>query len=375
MLASKIDFHYLNFSDTFTSITFKVSSMEFSIQLSADYPDKSYGGDRVYGDMLNQAILADRLGFEAVSITEHHLINCLMMPAPLQFAVKIAAHTERVSILTSIVVLPLHDMRIYAGEVVVADIFTNGRLMLGVGRGAFAYEMERLGIPMNETQSKFNESLAVLQALLSEEEVSWDGEYYKFDPLTIMPRPVNPGGPQMMMAVMNPEGIYHCTKRGFHIQTTPLSGNHQMLMDQVNGFSRAKEEMGEAGNGLTLSVSRVGFATKNDTDRKKKIEAANRYYSRFDNVFTGPGVVDKGMVRELPRKQTIEELGDSLLIGTPQEIIDKLEPYAKLGIDRVIINVNFGCDAQETLDGIQLFAEEIMPYFSIHCREVKSAAG
>ena len=375
MLASKIDFHYLNFSDTFTSITFKVSSMEFSIQLSADYPDKSYGGDRVYGDMLNQAILADRLGFDAVSITEHHLINCLMMPAPLQFAVKIAAHTERVSILTSIVVLPLHDMRIYAGEVVVADIFTNGRLMLGVGRGAFAYEMERLGIPMNETQSKFNESLAVLQALLSEEEVSWDGEYYKFDPLTIMPRPVNPGGPQMMMAVMNPEGIYHCTKRGFHIQTTPLSGNHQMLMDQVNGFSRAKEEMGEAGDGLTLSVSRVGFATKNDTDRKKKIEAANRYYSRFDNVFTGPGIVDKGMVRELPRKQTIEELGDSLLIGTPQEIIDKLEPYAKLGIDRVIINVNFGCDAQETLDGIQLFAEEIMPYFSIHCREVKSAAG
>ena len=375
MLASKIDFHYLNFSDTFTSITFKVSSMEFSIQLSADYPDKSYGGDQVYGDMLNQAILADRLGFDAVSITEHHLINCLMMPAPLQFAVKIAAHTERVSILTSIVVLPLHDMRIYAGEVVVADIFTNGRLMLGVGRGAFAYEMERLGIPMNETQSKFNESLAVLQALLSEEEVSWDGEYYKFDPLTIMPRPVNPGGPQMMMAVMNPEGIYHCTKRGFHIQTTPLSGNHQMLMDQVNGFSRAKEEMGETGDGLTLSVSRVGFATKNDTDRKKKIEAANRYYSRFDNVFTGPGIVDKGMVRELPRKQTIEELGDSLLIGTPQEIIDKLEPYAKLGIDRVIINVNFGCDAQETLDGIQLFAEEIMPYFSIHCREVKSAAG
>ena len=139
--------------------------MEFSIQLSADYPDKSYGGDRVYGDMLNQAILADRLGFDAISITEHHLINCLMMPAPLQFAVKIAAHTERVSILTSIVVLPLHDMRIYAGEVVVADIFTNGRLMLGVGRGAFAYEMERLGIPMNETQSKFNESLNSFEIL------------------------------------------------------------------------------------------------------------------------------------------------------------------------------------------------------------------
>ena len=64
--------------------------MDFCIQLSADYPDKSYGGDRVYKDMLEQAVLADRLGFESVSLTEHHLINCLMMPAPLQFAVKIA---------------------------------------------------------------------------------------------------------------------------------------------------------------------------------------------------------------------------------------------------------------------------------------------
>lgn len=338
--------------------------MEFSIQLSADYPDKSYGGDRVYKDMLDQAVLADKLGFDAVSITEHHLINCLMMPAPLQFAVKIAAHTKQVKILTSIVVLPLHDMRTYAGEVVVADIFTEGRLMLGVGRGAFAYEMERLGVPMSVTQAKFNESLAVLQALLSREEVSWDGDYYKFEPLTIMPRPTTPGGPRMMMAVMNPEGIYQCAKQGFHIQTTPLSGNHQLLVDQVDGFNRAREEMGEAGQDLTLSLSRVGFVTKNDRDRQNKIEVAHHYYSRFDNVFNGPGIVENGMVRELPRKQPIQELEKSLLIGTSQEIIDKLEPYAKLGVGRVIFNVNFGCDAQETLDGIQLFAEEIMPHFS-----------
>ena len=70
--------------------------MKFSIQLSADYPDKSHGDDRVYGDMLTQAQLEDLLGFDAVLITEHHLMNCLMMPAPLQFAVKIAAQTERI---------------------------------------------------------------------------------------------------------------------------------------------------------------------------------------------------------------------------------------------------------------------------------------
>lgn len=338
--------------------------MEFSIQLSADYPDKSYGGDRVYRDMLDQAMLADRMGFDAVSLTEHHLINILMMPAPLTFAVKIAAHTERVKIMTSVVVLPIHDMRVYAGEVIVADIFCEGRLMLGVGRGAYAYEIERLGVPMAETQDRFNKSLAVLQALLTEEEVSWDGKFYKFDPLTIMPRPVRPGGPPMMMAVMNPEGIYHCTKRGFHIQTTPLSGNHQHLVDQVSAFTRAKSEMGEAGRDLTLTLSRVSFITHSETERQAKVASAHHYYSRFDNVFTGPGIVDNGMIRPLPRKQTEAELAESLLIGSPAEIIDKLGPYAELGVDRVILNPNFETDPQEVLDSLQCFAEEVMPHFT-----------
>ncbi|MEM7239027.1 MAG: LLM class flavin-dependent oxidoreductase [Pseudomonadota bacterium] len=339
--------------------------MEFSIQLSADYPDKSYGGDRVYADMLEQARLADRMGFDAVSITEHHLINCLMMPAPLQFAVKIASQTERVKIMTSVVVLPLHDMRIFAGEVVAADIFTDGRLVLGVGRGAFPYEMGRMGIAMDETRERFDESLDVLQMLLSREDVSWDGTYYQFEPLTIMPRPVRPGGPPMMMAVMNPQGIHACTRRGFHIQTTPLAGNHQLLLDQVDAFGRAKDEMGAAGDHLTLTLSRVSFVARNAADRQRKVETAHSYYSRFDNVMAGgPGLVDAGMIRPLPRNQTVDELAESLLICTADEMIDKLGPYQDLGIDRVILNVNFGVDQSETLEALQAFAEEVMPHFT-----------
>lgn len=336
--------------------------MDFSIQLSAYYPDKTYGGDRLYADMLEQAVLADRLGFDAVSITEHHLINILMMPAPLQFAVKIAGLTEQVKIMTSVAVLPIHDMRVYAGEVVCADIFTDGRLMLGVGRGAFGFEMQRLGVPLADSREKFDESLNVLQALLSEEDVSWDGKYYRFDPLTIMPRPVSQPIP-IMMAVLVPEAIYHCTKRGFHIQTTPLSGDHQYMLDQINAFHRGKQELDEAGRHLTLSLSRVAYVTRTEADRQKQTERANGYYSRFDNVYTGPGQVEAGMIAPLPRKQTIEQLAENLLICTPTEMVDKLAPYAEAGVDRVILNPNFGAEQSETLDMLQCFAEEVMPQF------------
>ena len=336
--------------------------MHFCVQLSAYYPDKSYGGNRVYADMLEQARLADRLGYESVGITEHHLINILMMPAPLQFAVKIAAETKSINIITAVSVLPLHDMRVLAGELVCADIFTDHRLMVGVGRGAFAFEMDRMNVPLDISREKFDESLDLLQKLLTEEEVSWQGKYYNFEPLTIMPRPVTEI--PLMMAVLVPEAIYHCTRRGFHIQTTPLSGDHQHMLDQVEAFNRGKQERGAAGAHQTLSLSRVTFLSQNAADRQRKIELAHDYYSRFDNVFTGPGIVEHGMIKPLPRKMTVDQTAENLIICPPAEMVDKLGPYAEAGVDRFIMNVNFGVEQSEVLDSIQCFAEEVMPHFA-----------
>lgn len=335
--------------------------MRFSVQVGPYLPATSYSGEKLFYDHLDQAVLCDRLGFNSVTLTEHHLLSVLLMPAPLQFAIKIADATEQIKIMTAVVVLPLHDMRIFAGEVITADIFTDGRLMLGCGRGAFGFETARLGVRLETTKEIFDESLDVLQALLNEEEVSWDGKHYKFDALTVVPRPVR--RIPIMMACATPKSIYSCARRGFHIQTTPLSGNHEQLMDLVNTFYRGKEDAGDKGRGLTLSVSRIGFMTKSDSDKKSKLDTANYYYSQFDNVFTGPGIVEHGLIKSLPRTQTLEQLDDNLMLGSPAEIVDKLGPYADAGIDQFIFNPNFGVSQTETLDTIQCFAEEVMSHF------------
>ena len=140
--------------------------MDFCHFLTSYLPDPSVGSKKHFQNMIDQSILADKLGYKSVSIPEHHLINLLMMPSPLQMAVKIATLTKSIQITTGIAVLPLHDMRTYAGDVSTADILTDGRLILGVGRGAFAWEMERLGSPIEHSKEKFTESLDVLQLLL-----------------------------------------------------------------------------------------------------------------------------------------------------------------------------------------------------------------
>ena len=336
--------------------------MDFNHFLTSYMPDPNVGSKIHFKNMVDQSILAEKLGYKTVSIPEHHLINLLMMPSPLQMAVKIASLTKNISVSTSVAVLPLHDMRTYAGEVSTADILTDGRLILGVARGAFPWEMERLGTPIEHSKEKFIESLEVLQKLLAEEEVSFKGKYYNFDALTIMPRPITQPVP-IMIAAMDPKSIKSAASRGFHVQSTVLSGTKELLMERVNAFKEGCEELGEKGKLLKLSMQRMMFVAKDQDDVEKKNRLAYEYYKRFDNMFTGPGKVKNGNIVPLPRKQSFEEMKENLLICTVNELIDKLSIYAEAGVDEFIISSSFGQEQNETIESMHKISEEIIPYF------------
>ena len=180
--------------------------MDFNHFLTSYMPDPNIGSKQHFKHMLDQSVLAEKLGYVAVSIPEHHLVNLLMMPSPLQMAVKISSLTNKIRLSTSVAVLPIHDMRTFAGEVATADILTEGRLVLGVARGAFAWELDRLGTPIESSKEKFIESLEVLNSLLSKENYSFKGKYYNFNAITIMPRPISDPVP-IMIAAMDPSSI------------------------------------------------------------------------------------------------------------------------------------------------------------------------
>ena len=340
--------------------------MEFNHFLSAYYPDTAYGGDRLYADLIAQAKRVDASGYRGVTIPEHHLVNILLVPDPLQMAVKVAAVTRHIEIITSVCVLPLHDMRIFAGQAIQADILCEGRLILGVGRGAFAYEMARMGKPIEESRERFDESLDVLLALMSREEVSWDGKYYRFAPLTVMPRPVRK--PQIMLAALIPEAIEASVKRGFHIQTTPLNATIEKMKEQVGAFLRGRESLGDAGKHLRLALSRVCCFARNEADAKAKLELAYDYYGRFHNVFTGPGIVEHGAIKPLPLAQSMEEFKQNIIICPAAEMIDRLKLYEETGVDDFIMNVNIGHTQDEALECIDRFSADVMPHFDRRIR-------
>ncbi len=336
--------------------------MDFNHFLTSYMPNINIGSKIHFKNLLNESLLAEKFGYTTVSIPEHHLINLLMMPSPLQMAVKIASMTKKINIATGIVVLPIHDMRTYAGEVASADILTDGRLILGVGRGAFPWEMKRLGTPIEISKEKFVESLDVLQLLLRDKEVSYHGKFYDFDPITIMPRPISKPVP-MMVAAMNFESIKDAASRGFHVQSTVLSGTKDLLLSRVNAFKEGCAMLGERGKLLKLSMQRMAYLAKDDNDAKEKTKMAYEYYKRFDNMFTGPGKVKAGRIEPLPRKQSLAELKDNLLICTLNEMIDKLSIYAESGVDEVILSSSFGQSHNDLVHSMQRIGENVIPYF------------
>jgi len=335
--------------------------MDFIHFLSSHMLDPTVGGKRLYKSVLEQALHAEKLGYRGVAIPEHHLVNILLIPSPLQMAVKIAAHASRITLMTSVCQLPLRDMRIFAGEVIQAQALCDGRLMLGVGKGAFGFETGRMGVPIEETKAHFAEDLRLLEALLTGDDVAWNSPRYAFEPLTIMPRPEDPI--PLMVAVMVPSGIEAAAKSGYHVQTTPLAGGHQQLVDQVTAFTRGKAAAGRVLD-TRLSLQRGMFLVQNEKERQYIVEHAYSYYKCFDNVFGGPGIVEKGVIRPLDRTQTLDELSSNILLCRRDEMIDRLSAYAELGIDEVLTTCNFGQEQAMTLDMMSRFAEEVLPHLT-----------
>ena len=343
--------------------------MDFNHFLTSYMPDPNIGSKQHFKHMLDQSVLAEKLGYVAVSIPEHHLVNILMMPSPLQMAVKISSLTNKIRLSTSVAVLPIHDMRTFAGEVATADILTEGRLVLGVGRGAFAWELDRLGTPIESSKEKFIESLEVLNSLLSKENYSFKGKYYNFNAITIMPRPISDPIP-IMIAAMDPSSIRNAAAKGYHVQSTVLSGTKKLLLERVNAFKEGQQDAGENGKLIRLSMQRMAYAAKDENDAKEKNLLAYEYYKRFDNMYTGPGKVNKGLIEPLPRAQTLEEMTENLIICPINEMIDKLSAYAESGVDEMIISAGFGQNQEDMIESMYRISEHIIPHFKLQKSQV-----
>jgi probable F420-dependent oxidoreductase len=117
-----------------------------------------------------------------------------VMPDPLEWLAFLAAGTSTVRLGTSVLVLTLHSPAVVAKRVATIDALSGGRMMLGVGIGWQVEEYAAVGVPYSQRGARLDEYVDALRALWRDEYASFDGRFVRFDRVSSLPKPVQPGG-------------------------------------------------------------------------------------------------------------------------------------------------------------------------------------
>jgi alkanesulfonate monooxygenase SsuD/methylene tetrahydromethanopterin reductase-like flavin-dependent oxidoreductase (luciferase family) len=167
-----------------------------------DMPDQE-----IYRNELELASLAEPMGFDSIWAPEHHFTDYCMTPDPLQFLAFMAGRTKRVELGTMIIVLPWRSPARVAGEIAMLDNLSDGRFLLGIGRGLARHEFEGLGVPMEATRPIFNEMASFLVESLEAGSMEHDGEYVKVPKRAIRPAPTRSFAGRTYGAAVSPESL------------------------------------------------------------------------------------------------------------------------------------------------------------------------
>ena len=336
--------------------------MEFGLYLTCYYGPGDVDEAALYRDTVACARLAEDVGFDSISIPEHHFADYLTVPSPLMLAVKVAAETKHVPIITAVIVVPFYDIIRLAGEISLADHLSDGRIELGLGRGAFRYEFESFEIDIPTSRQRFDEGVKLLDRLLTQNEVSHEGNFYSIKrPITVMPRPRTRPRPKFWIATVSEEGIGQAVREGHNVLTTPLRSGFEVAIDQASHFINAREQDGrpEQQHNMLRNV----YVSKDRKDLAEKQEMLHQNHRRFMNLFTTSGTIENGRTVPIDVDIDAEAAVKNIIFGTPDEVIERVQKHVDLGIEGLQCNMHFGAPYADAVRSIELFASEVIPEF------------
>lgn len=308
--------------------------------------------------MLEVAIEADRAGAAFVWTPEHHFVHFLQSPSALIAATQIGQHV-RCRVGTGVVVLPYHDPVILAGEIAQTDRALGGRLELGMARGAYPYEFEKLGVPFSESLPIYIEKLQAVEALLrnADAPTSFHGAYVNFDDVYIWPRPLQQPMPPVWVASQAPAAVKDAARRGFNVLHSLFLWDNEHVKTVARAFHEGKAEGGH--EGIKLGMTRYSLIVDRESeieDRLRELVHGWRIHAQLHDFRQNADAIGRVPSRVQENEPTIEELRRDMLIGTAEQVEEKLGLYADAGVDLMNLNQSFGADHERVLDSTRAFA-------------------
>ena len=320
-----------------------------------DFRQKPPLGDyaRFYAECLEEIEEAERLGYAGVWLSEHHFVDDGYLPSPLVAAAAIAARTQRMTVGTNVLLLPMHHPLRVAEDAAVTDLISGGRFVLGVGQGYVQHEFEVLGFNRRYRPSLFEEGVEIIRRAWEEGRIGYEGKRWRFEDLPFGPRPEQP--PPIYIGAFKDPAIDRAARLGDGFLASAGGGEFAPTYRKVQ---EALAKYGREDEDFPYVASGVAYVREDSEQARGEVAPAIAYQrNRY---------AEWGTDRSKPEPEKIqpEDLPwERYFVGTPDEVARGLiQVHQEAPYDHFCFWGRLpGITHERALESVRLFASEVAP--------------
>lgn len=323
--------------------------------VSVDLAGRRLSDAQVLRNLVEQAVLADRLGIDFIGVGEHHRSD-FAVSAPETVLAAIAGRTERIRLGSAVTVLSSDDpVRVFQ-RFATLDAISNGRAEVILGRGSFTESFPLFGYPLAQYEQLFEEKLELFVQLLAEEPVRWSGETRSaLAGQTIHPRTESGRLMTWVGVGGSPESVVRAARHGLPLMLAIIGGEPVRFAPIVDLYHRALDSFG-------LPTQRVGVHSPGylaETDDQARNELWPHWKPMRDRI---------GAERGWPpatRAEFDQGAGPSgaMFVGSPETVAAKIAGTVRaLDLSRFDLKYSAGTLPHELMmRSIELYGTEVVP--------------
>ncbi len=309
-----------------------------------------------YKQWLNYNVEAEALGFYSSFTVEHHFTGFGQVSASLNLLTYLAALTTNMRLGTAVMTLPWHNPVLLAEQAATLDLLSEGRLDFGVGKGYRYNEFNSFGISMDEAEPRFHESILIMKKCwVDNERWSYEGKFWQFRDVIVEPPCAQEPHPPLWLAAGHPDSIIKVANMGANLlldQFSPI----KTVLERVRIFNTALEKNKNNRERGKIALARALYIARDEEDKIQAISRRMDARAKVDALSQRPDGQNKASIME---HKGAEEALDGALIGTIDEIVDRLHELKAGGINYILL-----VDAGGGIEGLKIFAKNIIPQIS-----------
>lgn len=334
----------------------------------------------IYWEALAQIERADQLGFDHVWEVEHHFLEEYShSSAPEVFFGAVSQRTKDIRISHGVRLLPFnfnHPIKL-AEQAAVLDIISNGRVEFGTGRSTTSMELDGFGIDYERTRDEVRESLEIIVKAWTEDILEWNGPLLQIPPSRVVPKPIQKPHPPMWMACVAPDSYTMAGDRGLGVLSFSLNWEQvQKAMARYReAFAERKDQIPLVVNERFASMAIVHVAT-NPGDIAIGFDGARWFLHHVAKLFE-PLMVKNELYSYDYLRRTFGLSADAMslsddelrehpmvVVGDPDEVVDKLKQFQGAGLDQVICFKQCGqIPHANIMSSLELMGRHVLPVF------------